>query len=196
MSVVVASMASAAEYQAAEYPAKFEGTNTGSHTFKFGSVGTISCAAATLTGTAFFGGPSTTLEVIPAYSNCVFLGISGIVLNTNECKYKFNEPTGTTPSFTGSVDVVCPTEKAISFTAGTCTVTIPSQSARKTVKYTDQTNGMEEWITMSVNMIGMEYTASALCPSEPGTHTNGEYQGTFQVSVQSEAGETLNAFIG
>lgn len=194
-SAVMASGASAAKYQAFEYPAKFDATNVGIHTFKVGLVGTLSCNTATFTGTVFLGAPSTTFEVNSSYSGCKFLGVVGIAVNMNGCKYKFNEPTGVEPSFTGSVDVVCPTGKEISFTAGTCTVTIPPQAARKTVGYTDETNGVEEWITVAANVTGMEYTASALCPNEPGTHTNGVYQGTSKATAQNESGATISAFI-
>lgn len=198
MSAVAASAASAASFQAAEYPAKVDATNSGfgAHTFKAGLIGTISCNTATFTGTKFLSGPSTSLEVTPSYSGCTFLGVSNVVVNTNGCTYKFNEPTGTSPSFTGTVDVVCPSEKAITFTAGTCTVSVGAQTGLKTVSYTDEVTEGEEWVKVVAGVTGITYTGSTLCPTEPGTHSNGEYKGTVKSTAQNEGGATVNAFIG
>lgn len=193
MSAVAASAASAAKFQAASYPARVNATNSGAHTFKAGAIGTISCNTATFTGTEFLSGASTTLEVEPEYSGCTFLGVVGVVVNTNGCTYNFNEPTGTSPSFTGTVDVVCPPGEAISFTSGTCTVTVGPQTGLKTVKYTNEANGT---VKVVAAVTGIEYTGSGLCPNEPGTHANGEYNGTAIAHAQTEGGVKVNAFIG
>jgi hypothetical protein len=195
MSAVAASAASAAEFQAAEYPAKVNATNVGAHTFKAGAIGTISCNNATFTGTEFLAGPSTSLTVTPAYSGCTFLGVVGVVVHTNGCTYRFNEPVGTRPSFTGSVDVLCPTGNAITFTAGTCTVSVPAQTGLETVEYTDVTSGGSESVTVAAGVSGIAYTGSVLCPNEPGTHANGEYSGTAKSTAENELSETVNAFI-
>src|SRR4051812_25096708 len=121
-----ASAASAAEFNAAESPAKVNATNEGSHVFTAGIVGSISCQKATFTGQEFKAVPTTEVTITPEYTECTFLNVPGTVVKTNECDYTFTQPTGTGP-YTGKVDISCPTGKSIEFEALSCRVRVGTQ---------------------------------------------------------------------
>src|SRR3954453_8509429 len=139
MTALAAAAASAAEFNAAESPAKVNATNEGNHVFTAGIVGNISCKTATFTGMEFKVVPTTNVSVTPVYTECTFLGVPTTV-HTNECEYKFTQPSGTGP-YTGNVDVVCPEGKKIEFEALGCRVKVGAQTGLGTVTYTNQING-------------------------------------------------------
>jgi hypothetical protein len=187
---VSAAAASAAEFNAAESPAKVNAINEGNHVFTAGIVGSISCKKATFTGEEFKAVPTKEVTVTPSYTECTFLGVSTVV-NTNGCDYTFTEPTGTGP-FTGKVDVGCPTGKSIEFEALSCRVKVGAQTGLGTITYTNQINGT---VKVAAKVTGITYTSEGACNGLPGVHSDGVYEGTAIASGENEAGETISVSV-
>jgi len=193
MSAVAASAASAAEFfHEAEGTARVTAHNEGVHSFTAGTIGTIECKKATFTGTSYVTSPQKTVTVLPAYSECTFLKIPGVVVKMNECTYTFLEPTGAGP-FTGAVDVNCPVGKKIEFEATGCKIEVGTQGPLSTVTYTNQPTSPKS-VKVAANVSKITYTASGTC-IVLGTKTDGTYSGTAIADAETEGLELVGAFI-
>jgi hypothetical protein len=193
LAAIGAGSASAAQFRhEAIENAKVKATNTNNHVFTAGPIGSITCTSATFTGVAYLPSPQKTLEVEPAYSGCSFLGVVGTVkVNTEGCKYKFNEPTGSGP-FTGTVDVVCPEGKKINFEAEGCKIEVGSQTGLKTVSYKNLASSVE----VTANVTGITYKAGLTCIGATGEHSDGTYSGTANATAEDQlTKETVRAYI-
>lgn len=193
MSAVTASAASAAEFfHEAEGTARVTAKNEGNHKFTAGIIGTIECKKATFTGTSFTTSPQTTVTVEPTYSECTFLGVSGVVVKTNGCTYTFNQPTGVGP-FTGTVTVNCPTGKAIEFEASGCKIAVGPQGPLSTVTFTNLATTPKS-VKVAANVSKIKYTASGTCVVL-GQKEDGSYNGTAISDAETEGGELVGGFI-
>ncbi len=205
MSAVAASAASAAQFHAGASPASATATNEGAHVFTAGQVGNISCSTATFKG-ELVTTPASTLEVLPTYSSCTFLGLPTTV-NMNGCKYLFNTPTGS--PFTGTVSVRCPkvggVRKVITFEVGACKVEVPGHPAEGlepaenqglgTVTYTNNGSTPNRSVTVAANVTGIKYTATGVCNEFPGTRSDGHYVGTAHATAEDETEVEVEAWI-
>lgn len=184
--------ASAAEFRAEAEEARVHATNTGNHVFTAGLIGNISCTEATFSG-ELIPVPSPTLDVLAEYNNCTFLGVPGVKVNMNGCKYHFQQPTGSGP-YTGKVDVVCPAGKVITFGTATCTVTVPGQTNLSEVKYTNLATSPKT-VKVEANVSGITYTATGVCNGFPGEHSDGVYKGTADATAETEGEEIVGAWV-
>jgi hypothetical protein len=208
MSAVAASAASAAEFfheaeaEAGETTARVIATNEGVHKFTAGLIGTIECKKATFTGTSFVTSPQKTVTVTPAYSECTFLGISNVVVNTNGCTYTFNQPTGTGP-FTGTVNINCPAGKKISFEASGCKIEVGGHVKTETeaadnqglssVSFTNQATTPKS-VKVAASVSKIKYTASGTC-TVLGEKEDGTYSGTAIAKAETPGKIVVGAFI-
>jgi len=198
MSAVVASAASAAEFfhdAGVGVKARVTATNEGTHKFTAGIIGTIECKKATFTGTEFVTSSQPTVTVSPAYSECTFLGVANVAVNTNGCTYTFNLPTGTGP-FTGTVNINCPAGKKIAFEAKECKIEVGAQGPLSSVTFTNQ----EAVKPMSVKVVAsvtkqIKYTASGLGCAVIGEKEDGSYSGTAISTAETELGEKVGALV-
>jgi hypothetical protein len=193
MAFVGVASASAAEFRAGSNPAKVTAANTNNHVFTAGLVGNISCEKATFTG-ELVATPAKTLDVTPAYSKCTFLGVAGVEVKTNGCKYHFQQPEGAGP-FTGKVDVVCPAGKTITFGTATCTVTVPPQTNLSKVEYINKKASEPWFVEVVANVTGIEYTATGACNGFPGTRKDGVYKGAASAKAFDEFGTQVNGWV-
>jgi hypothetical protein len=203
MSAVAASAASAAEFfHEGEGLARVIAKNEGSHKFTAGLIGTIECKKATFTGTSFVTSPQKTVTVEPAYSECTFLGISGVVVKTNGCTYTFNQPTGTGP-FTGTVTVNCPAGKSIEFEATGCKIEVGGHP--KTEKEEAENQGLSsitftnlattpKSVKVAASVSKITYKSSGTC-TVLGKKEDGSYSGTALSDAETEGGELVGGFI-
>jgi len=193
MSAVAASAASAAEFfHEAEGTARVTAHNEGVHKFTAGLIGTIECKKATFTGTEYVPSPQKTVTVLPAYSECTFLGVSNVAVKMNECTYTFNQPTGTGP-FTGTVTVNCPAGKKIEFEATGCKIEVGGQGPLSSVTYTNQSTTPKS-VKVAASVSKITYTASGTC-TVLGTKTDGTYSGTAIADAETEGLELVGALI-
>jgi hypothetical protein len=193
MAFVGVASASAAEFRAGSNPAKVTATNTNNHVFTAGLIGNISCEKATFTG-ELVATPAKTLDVTPEYTKCTFLGVSGVEVKMNGCKYHFQQPEGAGP-FTGKVDVICPAGKTITFGTATCSVSVPEQKNLSKVKYTNQGTSPTRTVNVESEVTGITYTATGACNGFPGTHSDGVYKGAATAKAEDEFGAQVDAFI-
>jgi hypothetical protein len=194
MSAVAASAASAAEFfHEGEGLARVIAKNEGAHKFTAGVIGTIECKKATFTGTSFVASPQKTVTVTPAYSECTFLGVANVVVNTNGCTYTFLEPTGAGP-FTGAVDVNCPVGKKISFEAKECKIEVGAQGPLSSVTFTNLATTPKS-VKVAANVTKIKYTASGLGCGIIGEKEDGSYTGTALSDAETEGGELVGGFI-
>jgi hypothetical protein len=201
---VASASAEPAEFWAAEAEeARVHATNEDNHIFTAGLVGNISCTEATFDGT-WEVVPSPTITVQPSYNDCTFLTVPNVKVNMNGCEYHFDQPqrvnTGShNGPFTGTVDVVCPAGKVITFGTATCTVTVPSQSNLSEVTYTNLPAEPPltpfKKVTVESHVTGITYTATGICNGVPGTRSDGEYEGSALAHAENELEEEVDAWV-
>jgi len=197
MSAVAASAASAAEFfHEGAGTARVVATNEGAHKFTAGVIGTIECKKATFTGTSYVTSPQKTVTVSPAYSECTFLGVANVVVNTNGCTYTFNQPTGAGP-FTGTATVNCTGSNKITFEAKECKIEVGAQGPLSSITYTNQaaTEKLVKSVKVAANVSKIKYTASGLGCGVIGEKEDGTYTGTAIAEGETELGERVGAFI-
>jgi hypothetical protein len=165
--------ASAAYFQATEYPAEVKAEREG-EVHIFTAEGGISVKCETDTFSAELPEPLETLEVAPKYEKCTALG-SAATVAMEGCKYRLD-------ANAADVDIVCPAGKAIKVVAGTCEVQISSQNGVEKDEYVNHEASPE---TISVNFKAekMKYNKTKdgfLCPlSGLGEKSDGTYAGNF-----------------
>jgi hypothetical protein len=139
VSAVAASGASAAaaNFEVETAPAFVHGVQEGENTFTVNSK-TVKCPTMTFSATQNVLSIAT-LTVHPDYgpaNTCTAFGMAGTVTTTG-CNYQFNQPAGTTPTFTGTINIACGSGSIV-ITTASCTVTIGSQGPLNGITYTDE----------------------------------------------------------
>lgn len=114
----------------------------------------IECTVAKFTGTT--GLTATEVTITPTYSECTTEGgptPHNVLVTMNGCDYVFKSNSTTH----GTVEVVCPPEKAIEIHHPNCTVTVPAQIPSATtltggVTYTTTTENGKHALTANVTV--------------------------------------------
>jgi hypothetical protein len=182
LSAVVASAASAANFTASSYPTSATAASAiGNDDFKT-EAGSVECKG------HFHVGPlsaaSETVTVVPTYSECRAFGFLNATVHMNECDYTFYT--------SGSVDLNCPTGKAVAITASTCEVQIGAQSNLSKVDLANSGTGVSAQATVG----GINYTVTKDgfgCPfAGTGAKTGATYTQNNAVQVNSTNGATID----
>jgi hypothetical protein len=144
---------------------KFETKASSVHVFTANS-NPIECLKAVFKGTTPPTTGSKTLQVVPSYAECKLAGSTAKVVNTN-CAFEFLTPSGTSPKFTGLVNIVAvPGQKLcaiviIGFFSGiACEVKVENVVANKNlslVKAVDLTGNLGSMIDSEIS--GITYIA-------------------------------------
>ncbi|HEX5711818.1 MAG TPA: hypothetical protein VFX85_00725 [Solirubrobacterales bacterium] len=179
MGAVAASLASANEFTATEYPVTLTGFDEAGFAPVFTTTaGTVQCPTATYHATVEKA--TTSVPVTPTYSGCTAFGFPAVI-DLNGCTYKFNIGAGETTE--GTADLVCPAGKEITVTAISagivkCTVHVAPQTGLGSLKYTNiltkETDPPStEEITIDVTLQKIKYshtqgTGLGSCPSGAG----------------------------
>jgi hypothetical protein len=158
--------------------------------------GPISCetgsAMATMVGTSATeietSLPGSTSSGV-SYGNCTFFGFINVAVNMRNCQYNFH--------INGEVDITPVGCGPIEFSAGSCTVSIPSQSGLKSVTYENMGTKKERDVTVIPNIKNIKYSTTSFCPN--GAHsnlTNGVYHGgKFTVRGTHPAGTQVGVWV-
>lgn len=176
------SSASAAQFQAEEYPATVTGATLESHHLTVNEA-SFNCEKAAFEGE--LPEASETLTVTPELEGCTFLNVTGVPWQMNGCKYRFHA--GGTMDITGC-------SNGLHLAAFGCDITIPPQNGLGSIKY--ENVGEEESaqeIVVVANISGLKYTQQGgWCVGGEGTFSNGSYWGTWKVSAMDEIGEPVS----
>lgn len=144
LSAFGASVASAANFTASEYPTAATATSAfGNDDFRTEG-GSWECT--THFATAALVEPSETLTVTPTWSECRSFGFLNATVNTNGCDLVFH--------VNGSMDYQCPAGKAITITSATCEISIGAQKGLKTVDFANSGTNISAQFTVT----GLAYT--------------------------------------
>lgn len=127
LGAVGATAASASEFEAESYPAHLKGGQVeGEPLILETEAGTIECATVTATGEQTAN--SETVALALTTSECIGLGFLGVGIHFNGCTFQPRAGANlAADKFTGTLDIICPANKSIVFTAGTCEFDIPEQ---------------------------------------------------------------------
>ncbi len=190
MSAVVASAASATNFTASKYPTAGTASSAkGNDDFKT-EAGSVECKAHF--DVAALGGPSETVTVTPAYSECQAFGFLSATVDMNGCDYVFH--------VNGDVDVECHkfvegktvATGPIKIVASTCEATVGTQTGLKSVALSNNGTG----ISAKANVSGINYTVTKdgfLCPfGGTGAKTGATYTQNSAVQVSSTNGATID----
>jgi hypothetical protein len=183
LSAMAASAAQAVEFhkpaEAVKLTTTPDGTGTNAHQVFDAAGASITCPGVTAEGTV--AGTTTTVATVETSlveytGECKFVGQKATV-EMHGCNYKFHA--------NGEVDIICPTGNTIRFSVPSpfCEVTVPGQTGKTTIGYTNINTKTE--VTVSPNVTGITYDATgAGCPTA-GHGTNGTYT-TGNVIVTAE----------
>jgi hypothetical protein len=187
MTAIAATSAQAVEFHAAAAPATITGEQEEAHKFTF-NWGTLSCNTATFHGEQV-ALTAETLTISGQYSNCTFLGVTGVPFPMHGCDFVFHAG--------GTLDIVCPQGEAWTFEASGCKMSIGSQSGLSEVVFTNLGEEGSKDVTLTPNVSGITYTQTGiLCPGGQGTFSNGQYgPGATTVVGEDEIGEHVDVWV-
>jgi hypothetical protein len=175
----------ASEFQAAEFPARLSGEQSGEkgHVFTVEEKNSLTCTKMTATGELFE--PSEAQEVSPTYSSCTAFGFSATV-TMHGCVYRLHAGEETSANhFSGTIDIVCPPGEKIAMAAGTCEVQVGSQEGLSGVEYVDNTGHSPVDVTVNLSVTGIKYNKvkdGIGCPlNGTGEKSDGTYSGATLV---------------
>jgi hypothetical protein len=176
----MASAAQAAKFHAESSPTFLLGNQSEKNVFTVNGK-TVECSTAKFEA-EFTGTELSKLEKVhPTYSGCTAFGLEATVTTTG-CTYTFNEPTGTSSPYSGTVSIVCETGHEIEINAGfgICHVKVGSQANKSSVTYTDEGTGATRSVLVKANVSGITSTVSG---SELICGANGTQSATYKGSV-------------
>jgi hypothetical protein len=187
MGAVGPAAADAAQYTCSHYGCTATGSNTkGSEVFGTEG-GKVECDSHFVTHA--IGGPTSTLELSPTYTNCEAFGFLEATVNTEGCFYQFHV-SGSAPTFNNSVDVVCTTGKSIKIAAGTCRVEVKPQSGLTNVATSN--SGSSVLVKPNVSKIAYTVTQDGfLCPFPKGTGNTSDGTYTGEVTISRVGGGSI-----
>jgi hypothetical protein len=173
VSAVGAGAADAGTFKAESYPA--------------GVVGTWKCGALAMQGE--LKGESTTLNLVPSYSECSWAGVAATI-NMEGCTYEYvagNTVEGKETKIQATMNVRCPAGKEARLTlTGGCTLRIPEQTGLGTAT-AETTVTPPSVVDLQLSITGETYRVEngSLCPNAPanGTYTNGTLTGVERLTA-------------
>jgi len=206
MSAVVASAVHAGQFTTAVSPAEltgeqveFEGSKL--HVFTAG-LRKVSCSKATFTGTSTT--PTKSITVTPVYEECLSATFP-VTVTMNGCDYLFNEPVAGGGSFTGTVNLECPTEKpvevhiytsAANHKAGVsvCTITVfPFKGLGTNTYHNVPATTDPDHVTVTSKITNIPIKIHTESPLVCGTATTSTYTGGTTVKAYKDGLEHTTA---
>lgn len=159
-------------FRAEKYPAEFNGGNYINDPFLIGvESGKLDC------GTGLKGEQSADSESVtltPIFEGCSLAGLNATV-SVNGCSYVIHAGEGTS----GTLDIACPSGKAITVSAGNCAMSIPAQTGLSQVDA--GVANAENVLEFMFDVSSLKYTKTNdgfLCPfNGTGTKEDGTYDG-------------------
>jgi hypothetical protein len=176
------------EFTAEVYPATIHGSNTkGTEVFETEG-GKVECDASYH---ATLPEASSTLNVVPNYTNCDAFGFLEAEVNEEGCSYLFHATEKTAADkYNIHADVVCPAGQSIKISVFTCAAEVKAQTGLTTVEITNDTSASpKKDVTVKANVLakktnvegGIAYTVTQdgiFCPfSGKGNKVGGQYTG-------------------
>lgn len=198
LTAVAASSASAAQFQAEEYPVTLKGAQSTQHVFTIEGGLTVSCKTVVFEGQEKYGEKQQSITMTPTYEGCKAFGFVEAAVNMEGCQYEYPEPQGTSSPYSGQVSVQCPEGQLITITAGTCEVRVGEQGPLQTVKYTNN-EGPPKTITVGAGVEQIAYNKiedGLLCPlNGTGENGDGKYTGNALVKGFNQNSEQVGIFV-
>ena len=166
--------ASAAQFQAEQYPATLSGQSFESGRVFAGGYSYTNCSS-TLAGEA--AAASESWNLAPTWQGCTWLGLSGAKINNSGCQFRVNA--NGTASIVGAG---C----AIWFSGGGgCLWQMGPQTASSVVTYENVGIATTRKVKVKLKMTGLNYTENGLCGG--GNGHDGEITGSWEVSGRNKA---------
>lgn len=165
----------------------FTGNQVTKNVFKI-TAGSIQCGTATYKGTAPI--PTASLKLTPTFGECTCLGFS-CTADVNECSFVI--AIGGKAAGEDTVDLICPGEKELTFTAtsaGTtkCTIHYPSQLNAFVITHKNVMGEVGE-VEFTLNVQGQAYfhtKGTGLGACTEGFGANGTWQGSIRVKAEED----------
>jgi hypothetical protein len=149
----------------------------------------IECTTLSLDNSTISTSPTTTVEVFPTYTNCERLLALTTTVSMNGCGYLLHSAAGST---TGTVDVTCPSGKAIEINVGStpfCQYTLgpTNNQGLGTVVFSNQGSGTTREVRTEATVTGITATRTINgfgCPDAK----NSVYRGSATITGENASG--------
>lgn len=182
----------APRFEAEGYAAALSGEQVAgkAHTLSFEGGLSASCSQASFTGA--LSADAGAFTVAPTYSGCSAFGFSEATIALNGCTYSYSLSGEVwRANYPGSAAISCPEGKAITITAGACTVTIPAQSGLA-MRFSTDTAAAPQRLLAQNRALALKYTKTKdgfLCPlNGTGAKEDGKLLGTASLKGQLPTG--------
>jgi hypothetical protein len=162
--------------------------------FTLGIAGTnVVCKGATVTGS--MAEPGETLTVTPKFTECTASEVAMTVTNGG-CDFVFHVGSKIAANeFSGSTDLICSAEKAITVTSATCEAKVVGKNGLNSMKYVNKTASTPPDIAASATLKEIKYTVvkdGVGCPfSGTGEKSDGTLEGAWRLKGTSESGKAV-----
>jgi hypothetical protein len=193
LSLVVTSIAAAAQFTASNYPAFFEGNGNPS---AYGSLsteaGSIECTSGSASGTISEASSAITITN-GAASGCKFGSFSATV-SGNGCSSLVHVTGGSGDAYTGTSDILCPEGKTIVtvVAGGVCETQVHPQSGIAAVEFTNNT--AEGSVGVKIKNTNFKFTVTKDgfgCPFNGTGEKTGSFS-QFKTGIVKIAGKTVS----
>jgi len=182
-------------FKAEHYPAELSfGTNPADLPVIGVEGGDLTCSTA---GGSELGSASGSLTLTPVFKECKFAGFSSATVSMNGCSYVVHAEEGTSDT----MDIACPSEKAITVTSGNCAMSIPAQTGlgQLDARAANQPSEGFGVLELDLDISGLKYTKTNdgfLCPfNGTGTKEDGTYGGLIAIVGEYEKGNNALGFV-
>jgi hypothetical protein len=191
--LIAAAPASAGFLSAETTPVALSGEGTEKQVMAIEGGLKVECKSASATGTLTEA--DSTVSMTPSFSGCTAFGLEATVTNTG-CEFVYEIGAETkSETFTGTVDVVCSTGKALVVTAGTCEIQVSGQTERKSFEATNESEKTSVTVKTSLSEVTYNKTVDGfLCPlNGTGVKSDGSFTGTTHLT--GSVGEVAAAIV-
>jgi len=163
--------ATTANFGSIGYPATLSGGTT---LQLFTETGELLCLGET---SGELAAKSASISLAPKYNACV-LGAKATTPTMEGCTYTLVAGTLIFGGSEGWMNVVCPSEKEMKFTAGNCVISIPPTSESGPVTYENEEEA-EDRVFARIK-VGLKYSMNNKCGPAEGTY-KGLFLGLFEI---------------
>lgn len=180
-------------FEAEKYPVTVTGTSAKGNEVLTTEAGKVECATHLIAESEAGG------SIHPTYSSCAAFGFLSATMTTGSgserCDFALDVTSGSSDSYGAKTSIACSPGTTIKVTAGTCEMTIGSQSASGSTSLSSNTGSSPKTVTIQPSLSGIAYTVvkdGLGCPfSGTGARTGATYVAGSGTQMAATNGEDV-----
>jgi hypothetical protein len=169
-------------FEAEKYTAHLVGSSTTAQKYGFAAGSWLECPYAEYFGKATAKTSELVLSPWYPFFACSASNGGAVTIKQNGCEHIMTV-SNAGPPYVGKFGIKCPSGAPYQFTAGTCTISIPAQTALTGITYENTGSGKTRAVVVNLNVSGLKHSISCLGGM---TFENGTLTGSFVLKGYDE----------